>query len=213
MRYTTAPSRGCPWWHWPAWSLLLGAESLGSGLSWSPYYKIHVRDQAAGISISVNGIPHQTIRDVSKRRWLGGLRSVPYARTTDNRLRHVLIVGAGNGNDVAVALAQGAQSVDAVEIDPGIAEIGRRRHPNRPYQDPRVHLVVDDGRAFLQRTSTQLRPRAVRAAGLPHAGVGQQLAAAGELPVHARGGRRGAPVASGQGRRRSRCTTATAGHG
>ncbi|MEO8690084.1 MAG: spermidine synthase [Solirubrobacteraceae bacterium] len=135
--------------------VLLGVESVGSGLSWSPYYKIHVRDTTGGINISVNGIPHQTIRDVSQKRWLGGLRSVPYERTTGNRLRHVLIVGAGNGNDVAVALAHGAKSVDAVEIDPGIARIGRSRHPNHPYQDPRVHLTVDDGRAFLQRTTTK----------------------------------------------------------
>jgi hypothetical protein len=135
--------------------LLLGVESLGHGVSWSPYYKIRVQEQPAGTSIAVNGIPHQTIRDVSKTRWLGGLRTVPYERTAGNRLRHVLIVGAGNGNDVAVALARGAESVDAVEIDPGIADIGRRLHPNHPYQDPRVHLVVDDGRAFLQRTTTK----------------------------------------------------------
>jgi Spermine/spermidine synthase domain len=135
--------------------VLLGVESLGSGLSWSPYYKIHVKTQPEAINISVNGIPHQTIRDISKKKWLGGLRSVPYARTAGNRLRHVLIVGAGNGNDVAVALARGARSVDAVEIDPGIAAIGRRRHPNHPYQNPRVHLTIDDGRAFLQRTTTK----------------------------------------------------------
>jgi hypothetical protein len=135
--------------------LLLGVESLGSGLSWSPYYKIHVQDQPGGINISVNGVPHQTIRDVSKKQWIGGLRSVPYQRTAGNRLRHVLVVGAGNGNDVAVALERGAKSVDAVEIDPEIAAIGHRRHPNRPYQDPRVHLIVDDGRAFLQRTTTK----------------------------------------------------------
>jgi hypothetical protein len=134
--------------------VLLGVESLGHGVSWSPYYTIRVQEERAGTSISVNGIPHQTIRDVSQKRWLGGLRSVPYERTAGNPLRHVLIVGAGNGNDVAVALAHGARSVDAVEIDPGIASIGRRLHPNHPYQDPRVHLVVDDGRAFLQRTET-----------------------------------------------------------
>jgi SAM-dependent methyltransferase len=64
----------------------------------------------------------------------------------------VLIVGAGNGNDVAIALARGATAVDAVEIDPRLVQIGRERHPNRPYDDPRVRVHVDDGRAFLQRT-------------------------------------------------------------
>jgi hypothetical protein len=135
--------------------VLLGVESLAHNETWSPYYKIQTKTTADGsINISVNGVPHQTIRNISQRS-IGGLRSIPYARTTGNRLRHVLIIGAGNGNDVAVALAHGAKAVDAVEIDPSIADIGRHRHPNHPYQDPRVHLVIDDGRAFLQRTKTK----------------------------------------------------------
>ncbi len=64
----------------------------------------------------------------------------------------MLVVGAGNGNDVSVALRQGASRVDAVEIDPKLMEIGERFHPERPYADPRVQQFVDDGRAFLERT-------------------------------------------------------------
>ena len=66
--------------------------------------------------------------------------------------RNVLIIGAGSGNDVSLALARGAAHVDAVEIDPVIAQYGREHHPSRPYDDPRVNLVVDDGRAFMTRT-------------------------------------------------------------
>ncbi len=131
----------------------LGVESVIPGYSWSPYYKVHVRDAPSRIYIAVNGIPHQSIIDITKTPL--GLRATPYQRTVGKRLRHVLIIGAGNGTDVAVALARGAESVDAVEIDPRLAEIGRQRHPNHPYQDPRVHLVVNDGRAFLQSTRTQ----------------------------------------------------------
>ena len=43
----------------------------------------------------------------------------------------VLIIGAGSGNDVAVALARGATSVDA-EIDEHLLDVGRT-HPDRPY--------------------------------------------------------------------------------
>ena len=64
----------------------------------------------------------------------------------------MLVVGAGTGSDVAIALRRGARRVDAVEIDPKILEIGRRRHPDRPYDDPRVVTHVNDGRAFLERT-------------------------------------------------------------
>jgi hypothetical protein len=64
----------------------------------------------------------------------------------------VLIVGAGSGNDVALALSRGAQHVDAVEIDPVLQQLGFELHPSRPYQDPRVTRHVEDGRAFLERT-------------------------------------------------------------
>jgi SAM-dependent methyltransferase len=63
----------------------------------------------------------------------------------------VLIVGAGTGNDVAAALRAGAAEVDAVDIDPAIVSLGRRYHPEKPYADPRVHVIVDDARAAFRR--------------------------------------------------------------
>jgi len=67
----------------------------------------------------------------------------------------VLIVGSGSGNDVAGALRNGSPSVDAVEIDPAIVEMGRRLHPERPYDSPRVNVHVTDARAFLKRTQAK----------------------------------------------------------
>ncbi len=72
----------------------------------------------------------------------------------DRIFGNVLIIGAGSGTDVAVALAKGAQHVDAVEIDPAIQAIGVAQHPDQPYQDPRITQVNDDGRAFLRRTTS-----------------------------------------------------------
>jgi spermidine synthase len=63
-----------------------------------------------------------------------------------------LVVGAGSGNDLSVLLMRGAKYIDAVEIDPMIAEIGSDVHPMQPYADPRVHLHVNDARAFLRTT-------------------------------------------------------------
>lgn len=65
--------------------------------------------------------------------------------------RRVLVLGAGVGNDTAVALRRGAEHVTAVEIDPVVIKLGDR-HPERPYADPRVRVVYDDARAFLNRT-------------------------------------------------------------
>lgn len=66
----------------------------------------------------------------------------------------VLIVGAGAGNDVAAALRNGAARVDAVEIDPAIVDLGRRYHAERPYDDPRVQVHINDARAFMRKAST-----------------------------------------------------------
>jgi spermidine synthase len=66
--------------------------------------------------------------------------------------RRALVVGAGTGNDVAVLLDEGAERVDAVEIDPVILDLGRQRHPDRPYADPRVRAINTDARSFLNDT-------------------------------------------------------------
>ena len=66
--------------------------------------------------------------------------------------KSVCVVGSGGGNDVAAALRAGVEQVVAVEIDPVIAEAGRLHHPERPYQDSRVTLIVDDARHFFNQT-------------------------------------------------------------
>jgi SAM-dependent methyltransferase len=67
----------------------------------------------------------------------------------------VAIVGAGSGNDVAAALRSGARHVEAIEIDPAILLAGKENHPERPYDDARVHAVVNDARSFFRNTQQQ----------------------------------------------------------
>ena len=118
---------------------------------WSPYQRLTVFEADGDIIVNANGIPHQQFSKEASDpgffytqidRWFPG-------HSFDN----VLVIGAGTGNDVAVALKRGDAHVDAVEIDPRILELGEARHPLRPYQDPRVDTHVDDGRSFLQRTN------------------------------------------------------------
>jgi len=67
----------------------------------------------------------------------------------------VAIVGSGSGNDVATALRMGAAHVDAIEIDPAIAFLGKKYHPERPYDDPRVNLSINDARNFFRTANLQ----------------------------------------------------------
>jgi SAM-dependent methyltransferase len=132
-------------------------ESTAAGTSWSPYYKVATRDVVPGnpeyVDISVNGVPHQLMAPAQWKLEQGEQQySTPYLRIKDNSLDDVLVVGAGSGSDVAIALSKGATHVDAVDIDPRIMQIGFERNPDRAYQNPRVTRHVNDGRAFLQST-------------------------------------------------------------
>ena len=136
--------------------VVLGHETMTPGDSWSPYYKISVFNLVPGVKeLNVNGIPHQVIESIARRKQTEPVYFEPYQRIRSNPLRNVLIIGAGNGGDVAIALAAGAKHVDAVEIDPRIYQIGREINPNHPYQDARVTVHIDDGRAFLQQSRSR----------------------------------------------------------
>jgi hypothetical protein len=136
--------------------LLLGLGSVSPHDHWSPYYRVTASSPNSQgiISIEVNGLPHQSILPLDVLKTHQPFYLQPYPHLGANPLRNVLVVGAGNGNDVAVALSMGAEHVDAVEIDPVIQAIGRDQHPNHPYQDPKVTAHIGDGRAFLERTDT-----------------------------------------------------------
>ncbi|MGL5823897.1 MAG: spermidine synthase [Nocardioides sp.] len=126
------------------------------GKFWSPYYEVTTFAEPDGeggqqFQIYVNGIPHQRLTTADTRLAQEGFYAEPYARAT-NPPRDVLIVGAGTGTDVSIALSKDVEHVDAVEIDPRLLRFGRENNPDRAYQDPRVTTHVNDGRAFLERT-------------------------------------------------------------
>jgi len=134
---------------------MLGRESLVPEWSWSPYYKIGTfvsAEHPDQTVIDANGVPHQSAVSVAVRRRENPEYFIPYQRAAVGGLHNVLIVGAGSGTDVAIALAEGAQHIDAVEIDPKLQQIGVERHPDHPYADPRVSVHINDGRAFLEQT-------------------------------------------------------------
>jgi spermidine synthase len=122
---------------------------------YSPYYALSVKQEGQFTMVLTNGSLHQAAMPLRKTdrvsREVAVARAgyhVPY-RLLRTPPRDVLVIGAGTGNDVAVALDNGAERVDAVEIDPKILDLGRRLHPDRPYASPRVRTFNTDARAFL----------------------------------------------------------------
>jgi SAM-dependent methyltransferase len=132
---------------------------------WSPYYRITAyrsdlhgasvdpKDGDKPVYLAVDGIPHQQMMTGPEANSSLLHRQI-YRWFPDKTYPRVLIIGAGSGSDVALALYKGASHVDAVEIDPRLAQIGRDFHPEGVYRDPRVSVHVNDGRAFM-RGSTE----------------------------------------------------------
>ena len=126
---------------------------------WSPYNRITIFPHRLSNydiqSIVVNGFNHQNMTE----NIVEPFYDVPYLLSKGLRgerpVGRVMVIGAGSGNDVSHALAQGAEQVDAVEIDPRIQKIGREMHPMHPYADPRVKPHVNDGRAYMRSGTGQ----------------------------------------------------------
>jgi hypothetical protein len=117
---------------------------------WSPYYKITLTPvEPSGYELDVNSIGHQSMIPWQSKEPF--YRRV-YELFPDAKFQHALILGAGTGSDTATALAHGVQQITAVEIDPVIQKLGAELHPDRPYSDPRVRVVINDGRVYLRNT-------------------------------------------------------------
>lgn len=71
------------------------------------------------------------------------------------KYERVLIIGPGGGIDVLLALLGGSENITAVEIN--AASVAAVRHfadyNGHIYDDPRVNIVVDEGRSYLRRSN------------------------------------------------------------
>jgi len=133
---------------------------------WSPYQKVTLTpvpaDHPIAYELTTNSAWYQKIINLSPEFVAAHpelFSSVPAEGNAYNipywfypHPGSVLVLGAGMGNDVAAAVRNGAGRVTAVEIDPLILELGRRLHFEHPYQSPRVSVITDDARSYIQNS-------------------------------------------------------------
>ncbi|HUR54314.1 MAG TPA: hypothetical protein VMZ71_09290, partial [Gemmataceae bacterium] len=132
--------------------------------TWSPYYRIdHVppNTHLPNHNIFTNLISHQLMEPVDQPTVAP--YAMPYLFRRDVKkpdgtpawpeFKRILIIGAGSGNDVARALrwCPDDAKIDAVEIDPVIQSLGVKHHPDKPFEDKRVTVHLNDGRNFLRK--------------------------------------------------------------
>jgi spermidine synthase len=138
-----------------AWPVQPGTQRL-----YSPYQLLERTAKPDGLmQILSGGFYYQKVYDLAdsnrgheseENRYVRAYYEFPF--NFKKKPRRVAIVGAGSGNDVAAALRMGASHVDAIEIDPAIASLGKTYHPEHPFDDPRVNLIINDARNFFRTT-------------------------------------------------------------
>ena len=110
-------------------------------------------DADASTGIANFDFDHLTRRSSATTCWMQG-PALPYALRPGAK---TLVIGPGGGWDVARALASGSHDITGVEINPIIATtIMRERFPEHShglYLRPDVHIVVEDGRSFVRRST------------------------------------------------------------
>ena len=171
-------------------AIVLGVFNHGARFPneiWSPYYRISSFTVSSGLEhITVDGIPHQALHPLGEQgieefyeqvyRWFPG-------RTYPN----VLIVGAGSGSDVAIALSHGAGHVDAVEIDPKLQQIGSGKASKPALFRLACHSVRQRRAGVPAHHRREIRPRDLRPARFADAGQPAVEHPARVVPVHGRG--------------------------
>jgi spermidine synthase len=121
-----------------------GAGATVSVNSW-------VEEGAEYLNLKINGKPDAgTAEDVSTQLLLG---HVPMLLKPD--ARKALVIGLGSGMTCgAVACHPSIERLDAVEIQPEVVRAARlfAAHNGGVLDDPRLRLVVEDAKSFLQMT-------------------------------------------------------------
>lgn len=131
---------------------------------WSPYYFVQYQPDPSTLTVWVNSSFHQEAIHFAttdpKYKPVADSMAAKFSTPYETYRRYhggkgpakVLILGAGSGNDVNIARMNGAEDITAVEIDPAILDLGRQYNWLKPYAQPNVRTVVDDGRHFLWNT-------------------------------------------------------------
>ena len=124
---------------------------------WSPFAQVDVvetNDPSAKYIFSDGGagsyMLHYDGTPGSIQDWQQSIDYLPY---TVGAAGHTLVIGAGGGKDIGLALLGGAQQITAVEVNPAVVDVTRHYadYNGNILDLPQVRLVQGDARTFVER--------------------------------------------------------------
>ncbi|HYA48390.1 MAG TPA: fused MFS/spermidine synthase, partial [Burkholderiales bacterium] len=141
-------------------ALFAAADFPSLKLAWQPFDLLEARDTRYGklqaiktgdqVSLYSNGLPLLTFPNVEAAE-----EAVHFALLQRPRADDVLLIGGGVGGGCGEVLKYSGTRLDYVEIDPETIRMAERHLPAQGLEalrDPRVRVIFEDGRAFLERT-------------------------------------------------------------
>ena len=128
---------------------------------WGPFARLDVvdtRDPKQKLVFTDGGAGSYMLQFDGNLDHVADLRnSVEYLPFTAGPSDDTLILGAGAGKDVVLALLAKSKQITAVEINPDMVDLTRRyaTYNGNIFDRPGVTTVVSDGRSFVERSNRQ----------------------------------------------------------
>ncbi|MCU0222948.1 MAG: fused MFS/spermidine synthase [Acidobacteria bacterium] len=110
---------------------------------------VSIHRQPDGITMKINGKPDASLKDMSTQVLSGHLPLL-----FGGPVERVMVIGYASGVTTGAASLHPVRAIDIVEIEPAVIEASHFFDPwnHRPLEDPRVRVILDDGRSYLAAT-------------------------------------------------------------
>jgi spermidine synthase len=118
-----------------------------------PTATVSVRRDWGITSLAINGRTNASDREDMPTQVMVGQLPLLLAPNT----RNAMVVGFASGVSAGAMLQSALEALDCVELEPAAVEASRyfEHVNNRPLNDPRLRLIIDDARAHLRITRTR----------------------------------------------------------
>lgn len=129
-----------------------GARVLDT--QWTSVSRVDVIEYPSGLKRFVENAEYPIT--ISDGQIDAGSSSDPRLSMFYRKPESMLAIGSGGGVELAMALSEGVEEIEAAEINPFIVDYMKSemaQYSNYLYFDPRIDVAIEDGRTFVHRSS------------------------------------------------------------